>query len=89
MSRVHGVLNYAGCFSKAAGSADRVNGWAAGLRNGVGDIHNLFFTFDGLGQSWSYIKLRYNQKECFLWCIYKSWVRILTDMPNFLTLLRK
>ena len=30
--RVHGVLNYAGCFSEAAGSVDRVNGWEAGLR---------------------------------------------------------
>ena len=29
-----GVLNYAGCFSEAAGSVDRVNGWEAGLRDG-------------------------------------------------------
>ena len=27
MSGVYGVLDYAGCFSEAAGSVDRVNGW--------------------------------------------------------------
>ena len=31
MSGVRGVLNYAGCFSEAVGSVDRVNGWEAGL----------------------------------------------------------
>ena len=31
MSGVRGVLNYAGCFAKAVGSVDRVNGWEAGL----------------------------------------------------------
>ena len=36
MSRVHGVLNYAGCFAKAAGSVDGVNGWEAGLHDGTG-----------------------------------------------------
>ena len=40
MSGVHGVLNCAGCFAKAAGSEDRVNGWEAGLRDGLGYIHN-------------------------------------------------
>ena len=40
MSRVRGVLNYAGCFSKAAGSVDSVNGWEAGLSDGLGFIHN-------------------------------------------------
>ena len=35
MSGVRGVLNYAGCFSKAAGSVDRVNGWETGLRDGL------------------------------------------------------
>ena len=34
------VLNYAGCFAEAAGSVDRVNGWEAGLRDGLGYIHN-------------------------------------------------
>ena len=38
---VHGVLNYAGCFAEAAGSVDRVNGWEAGLRDGLGYIHDL------------------------------------------------
>ena len=41
MSGVHGVLNYAGCFSEAVGSVDRVNGWEAGLRDGLGYIHDL------------------------------------------------
>ena len=41
MSGVRGVLNYAGCFSEAVGSVDRVNGWEAGLRDGLGYIHNL------------------------------------------------
>ena len=38
MSRVHWVLNYAGCFSEAAGSVDSVNGWKAGLRDGLGFV---------------------------------------------------
>ena len=41
MSGVCGVLNYAGCFAKAAGSVDRVNGREVGLRDGLGFIHNL------------------------------------------------
>ena len=41
MSRVRGVLNYAGCFAEAAGSVNRVNGWEAGLRDGLGYIHDL------------------------------------------------
>ena len=36
MSWVRGVLNYAGCFAEAAGSLDRVNGWEAGLSDGLG-----------------------------------------------------
>ena len=40
MSGVRGVLDYAGCFSEAAGSVDRVNGWEAGLRDGLGFVHN-------------------------------------------------
>ena len=35
MFGVRGVLNYAGCFAEAAGSADRVNGWEAGLHDGL------------------------------------------------------
>ena len=40
MSGVHGVLDYAGCFSEAAGSVDGVNGWEAGLSDGLDYIHN-------------------------------------------------
>ena len=40
ISGVRGVLNYAGCFAEAAGSVDRVNGWEAGLRDGLGYIHD-------------------------------------------------
>ena len=36
-----GVLNYADCFSEAAGKVDRVNEWEAGLRDGLGYIHDL------------------------------------------------
>ena len=38
MSGVCGVLDYAGCFSEAAESVDGVNGWEAGLRDGLGYI---------------------------------------------------
>ena len=41
MPRVRGVLNYAGCFAKAAGNVGRVNGWEAGLCDGLGFVHNL------------------------------------------------
>ena len=37
---VWGVLDFSGCFAEAAGSVDRVNGWEAGLRGGLGYIHN-------------------------------------------------
>ena len=40
MSRMRGALNYAGCFAEAAGSVDRANGWEAGLRDGLGYIHD-------------------------------------------------
>ena len=39
MSGVRAVHDYAGCFAKAAGSVDRVNGWEAGLSDGLGFIH--------------------------------------------------
>ena len=39
MSGVHRVLDYAGCFSEAAGSAD--NGLEAGLHDGLGYILDL------------------------------------------------
>ena len=41
MSGVRGALNYAGRFVEAAGSVDRVNGWEAGLHDGLGYIHDL------------------------------------------------
>ena len=44
MSGVRGVFNYAGCFAEAAGSVDRVNGWEAGLRDGLGYIHDLLYS---------------------------------------------
>ena len=40
LSGVRGVLDYAG-FAEAVGSVDRVNGWEAGLRDGLGYIHDL------------------------------------------------
>ena len=51
MPRVRGVLNYAGCFSKAVGSIDRVNGWEAGLRDGLGYIHDLLWFLVVLGRA--------------------------------------
>ena len=39
MSGVRGALDYTGCFSEAAGSVDSVNGWVAGLSDGLGFIH--------------------------------------------------
>ena len=47
--RVRGVLNYAGCFAKAAGSVDRVNGWEAGLH----DDWAAFTTFCSSLRSWT------------------------------------
>jgi len=41
MSEVSGVLDYAVCFSEAAGSVDRVNGLEVGLRDGLGFLHPL------------------------------------------------
>ena len=41
MSGARGVLNYAGCFAETAGSIDRVSGWEAGLRDGLGYIHDV------------------------------------------------
>ena len=40
MFGVRGVLDYAGCFSEAAGRVDRVNGWEAGLCDGLGFVHD-------------------------------------------------
>ena len=41
MSGVREVLNYAGCFTEAAGSVDGVNGWEADLRDRLGYVHDL------------------------------------------------
>ena len=51
MSVVRGVLDYAGCFSEAAGSVDRVNGWEAGLRDGLGYIRDLLQFLAVLGRA--------------------------------------
>ena len=40
ISGVHGVLNYAGCFAEAVENVDRVNGWEAGLSDGLGYVHD-------------------------------------------------
>ena len=48
---LRGVLNYAGCFAEAAGSVDRVNGWEAGLRDGLGYIHDLLSFLVVLGRA--------------------------------------
>jgi len=37
---VCGILEYTGCFSEAAGSVDGLNGWEAGLSDGLGFVHN-------------------------------------------------
>ena len=57
MSGVRGVFNYAGCFAEAAGSVDRVNGWEAGLCDGIGLHSRPFVVSCGLGQSRSHTKL--------------------------------
>ena len=51
MSRVRGVLNYAGCFAEAVISVDRVNGWEAGLRDGLSYIHDLLSFLAVLGRA--------------------------------------
>jgi len=40
MSGVRGIIDYAGCFSEAAGSVDSVNGWEAGLSDALGFVHD-------------------------------------------------
>ena len=41
MFGVLAVLDYAGCFSKAVGSVDRINGWEADLRDVLGYVDDL------------------------------------------------
>jgi len=40
MSGLREVLDYAGCFSEAAGSVDNVSGSEAGLSDGLGFVHD-------------------------------------------------
>ena len=49
MSGVRGVLDYVGCFSEAAGGIDSVNGWEAGLCDGLG----LFTILCSFLRSWA------------------------------------
>ena len=51
MSGVRGVLNYAGCFAEAAESVEGVNGWEAGLRDGLGYIHDPLWFLAALGRT--------------------------------------
>ena len=57
MSRVRGILNYAGCFAEAAGCVVRVNGWEAALRDGLGSIHELLQFLAVLGRTGAHTKL--------------------------------
>ena len=41
MSGLHEVLDYAGCFPEPAGSVNGVNKQEAGLRDGLGFVHDL------------------------------------------------
>ena len=51
MTGMRGILNYAGCFAKATGSVDRINGWEVGLRDGLGCIHDLLLFLAVLGRA--------------------------------------
>ena len=65
MSGVRGVLNYAACFVKAAGSVDRVNGWEAGLCNGLGYIHDLLSFLAVLGRAGAIPSCNTTRKNVF------------------------
>ena len=69
MSGVCGVLNYAGCFAEAAGSVDRVNGWEAGLRGGLGYIHSFLRSWTEQEPYQAVIQ----PERMILWGICKSW----------------
>ena len=80
------VLNYAGCFSEAAGSVDRVSGWEAGLRDGLGfsqELLQFFVVLDRAGAIQTVIKRMLSVVDLL------KLVRFVADMPNFLSLLRK
>lgn len=61
MSGVHQVLNYAGCFTEAGRSVDKVSGWEAGLRNGLRNDPLYFLVVFGKAEA---IPTRYNQNLC-------------------------
>ena len=65
MSGVCGVLHYAGCFSKVAGSVDRVNGWEAGLHDGLGYIHDLLQFLAVLGRAGAIPSCDTTSKDAF------------------------
>ena len=68
-----GVLNYAGCFAEAAGSVDRVNGWEAGLRDGLGYIHDLLQFLAVLGRAGAIPSCDTTRKDAF----YGASVKVL------------
>ena len=65
MSGVRGVLDYAGCFSEAAGSVDRVNGWEAGVRDGLGYTLNLLQFLAVLGRAGAIASCDTTRKNAF------------------------
>ena len=83
MSGVHGVLNYVGCFAEAAGSVDRVNGWEAGLSDGLGFVYNLCSSLRTWTEQEPY------QAVIQLDRMLSKLVRVVVGMLSFLHLLRK
>ena len=64
MSGLRVVLNYAGCFSKAAGSVDS-HGWEPGLRDGLGYIHDLLQFLAVLGRAGAILSCDTTGKNAF------------------------
>ena len=87
MSGLRGILNDAGCFAKAAGSVDSINGWEAGLRDWA-----AFTTFCSFLQSWAeqepYQAVIQPERMLSMMQVWKL-VRVVVDMLNFISLLRK
>ena len=65
MSRVRGVLDYAGCFSEGAGSVDRVKGWESGLRDRLGFIHDPLSFLAVLGRAGATPSCNTTRKNAF------------------------
>ena len=87
MSKVRGVLNYAGCFSEAAGSVDSVTGRLVYVMDWA-----TFTTLCSFVRSWSEQELYQIviPPERMLSMVHLlKLLRVVTDMPNFLSLLRK